>query len=128
VLRQDPGHDAPSRQSGTGAGCLLRLARDFTPCLRHLTEFVRRHRDGSPFDGPTMLVLKDWLASIVRSHGPRGHDFEVCWVLAIHSLLGGAGGGLDTTPDGRSCAWSSASSSPTKTASSMACRQHARFA
>ena len=68
--------------------CLLRLARDFTPCLRHLTEFVRRHRGGPPFDGPTIQLMEDWLSSVVASHGPRGHDFEICWTLAIHGLLG----------------------------------------
>ena len=26
--------------------------------------------------------------TLVASHSPRGHDFEVCWALAIHGLLG----------------------------------------
>ena len=73
---------------GQALECLLRLARDYTPCMRHLTEFVRRHRAGAPFDGPGIPLMKAWLASVVASNGPRGHDFEVCWALAIHGLLG----------------------------------------
>ena len=73
---------------GQALECLLRLARDYTPCIRQLTEFVRRHRSGPPFDGPTIQLMARWLASIVTSHGPRGHDFEICWALAIYGLLG----------------------------------------
>jgi hypothetical protein len=67
--------------------CLLRIARDFTICLKSVAKFVTQYR--SLVSEPnSLVVVRNWCQQIFNGHTNRGHDLEVAWTLAICGILG----------------------------------------
>jgi hypothetical protein len=67
--------------------CMLRVARDFTGCLKSVVKFVTQFRDQLG-DAESRLVLERWLAQIFVAHTRRGHDMEIANALVICGILG----------------------------------------
>ena len=67
--------------------CLLRVARDFTICLKYVAKFVTQYRRLLS-DPKSLEVLRKWCKQIFSAHTTRGHDLEIAWTLAICGVLG----------------------------------------
>ena len=67
--------------------CMLRVARDFTGCLKSVVKFVTQFRDQLG-DAESRQVLERWLAQIFAAHTRRGHDMEIANALVICGILG----------------------------------------
>lgn len=67
--------------------CILRVARDFTGCLKSVVIFVTQFR--THFTGDEdRAVMTRWLRQIFAAHTHRGHDMEIANALAICGVLG----------------------------------------
>jgi hypothetical protein len=67
--------------------CLLRVARDFTNCLKSVVRFVTLYR--AHFGNADALnVMRRWCGQIFAAHGPRGHDLEIASALVVCGVLG----------------------------------------
>lgn len=67
--------------------CLLRIARDFTICLKSVIKFVTQYR-ALLSDAKSKAELRKWCGQILSAHTPRGHDLEIASTLAICGVLG----------------------------------------
>jgi hypothetical protein len=67
--------------------CILRVGRDFTMCLKFVTQFVTNYRD-SLADDESRRIIEQWAKHILATHAKRGHDFEVSSILVICGVLG----------------------------------------
>lgn len=67
--------------------CLLRIARDFTICLKSVAKFVTQYRS-LVSDPKSLEVVRNWCRQIFKGHANRGHDLEIAWTLAICGILG----------------------------------------
>lgn len=67
--------------------CMLRVARDFTGCLKFVINFVTQFRDQLG-DAESRQVLEQWLAQIFAAHTRRRHDMEIANALVICGILG----------------------------------------
>jgi len=67
--------------------CLLRIARDFTNCLKSVVRFATLYR---PHFGDTnaLNVMRRWCHQMFVAHTPRGHDLEISSTLIICGVLG----------------------------------------
>jgi len=66
--------------------CFLRIARDFTVCLKFIAEFVTQYRDILA-DNESLQVINHWARQVLATHARRGHDLEIAWVLVICGVL-----------------------------------------
>ena len=67
--------------------CMLRVARDFTGCLKSVVIFTTQFR-AHLNDGESKAVMTRWLKQIFAAHTHRGHDMEIANALAICGVLG----------------------------------------
>jgi hypothetical protein len=67
--------------------CMLRVARDFTGCLKSVVIFTTQFRTLLN-DGESKAVMTRWLKQIFATHTHRGHDMEIANALAICGVLG----------------------------------------
>jgi hypothetical protein len=67
--------------------CLLRVARDFTNCLKSVVRFVTLYRPHFA-DVDALKVMRRWCHQMFVAHAPRGHDLEVSSTLVICGILG----------------------------------------
>lgn len=67
--------------------CLLRIARDFTTCLKSVVRFATQYRH-LLINTDSLAIMRRWCGQIFAAHGPRGHDMEVASALAICGVLG----------------------------------------
>ncbi len=67
--------------------CLLRVARDFTSCLKSVVRFVTLYRPHFA-DADALNVMRRWCHQMFIAHAPRGHDLEVSSALVICGVLG----------------------------------------
>jgi hypothetical protein len=67
--------------------CMLRMARDFTGCLKSVVIFTTQFRTLLN-DGESKAVMRRWLKQIFATHTHRGHDMEIANALAICGVLG----------------------------------------
>ena len=67
--------------------CLLRIARDFTTCLKAVVHFVTQYRLYFE-DHQSLAIMRRYCGQIFTAHGPRGHDMEVASALGICGVLG----------------------------------------
>ena len=67
--------------------CLLRIARDFTTCLKAVVRFVTEYRLHF-VDSEPLAIMRRYCRQIFAAHGPRGHDMEVVSALGICGVLG----------------------------------------
>ena len=67
--------------------CMLRVARDFTGCLKSVVRFVTQFRDQLG-DADSRQVLERWLTQLFAAHTRRGHDMEIAHALVICGILG----------------------------------------
>jgi hypothetical protein len=67
--------------------CLLRIARDFTTCLKSVVRFATQYRHLLT-NTESLAIMRRWCGQIFVAHGPRGHDMEVTSALAICGVLG----------------------------------------
>jgi hypothetical protein len=67
--------------------CILRVARDFTGCLKSVVIFVTQFRFFLG-DDESKRVMWRWLGQIFAGHAHRGHDMEVVNALAICGIMG----------------------------------------
>lgn len=67
--------------------CTLRVARDFTVCLKFAAQFVTQYRS-LLMDSDSLRVIKQWARLVIAAHASRGHDLEVSWILFICGVLG----------------------------------------
>ena len=66
--------------------CMLRVARDFTVCLKSVVIFVTQFRTYLTRD-EDKAVMTRWLRQIFATHTHRGHDMEIANALAICGVL-----------------------------------------
>ena len=66
--------------------CLLRIARDFTICLKSVTKFVTQYR-ALLSDAKSKAELRKWCGQILSAHTPRGHDLEIACEARTRSAL-----------------------------------------
>jgi hypothetical protein len=67
--------------------CMLRVARDFTGCLKSVVIFVTQFRTYLTRD-EDKAVMTSWLRQLFATHTHRGHDMEIANALAICGVLG----------------------------------------
>ena len=64
---------------------LFRLSLEFSSCTSHVAGFVVNHQ--LLCVGPTKEKTLKWIRSMLRTHLPHGHDFEIAWCLVICGVL-----------------------------------------
>jgi hypothetical protein len=67
--------------------CILRVARDFSGCLKSVVIFVTQFRLYLT-SNEDKSVMTRWLKQIFATHTHRGHDMEIANALAICGVLG----------------------------------------
>jgi hypothetical protein len=67
--------------------CMLRIARDFTVCLKFAAQFITQYRLLLLGSSP-LKVIERWVQLILATHASRGHDLEISWVLVVCGVLG----------------------------------------
>ena len=67
--------------------CMLRMARDFTVCLKFAVQFITQYRS-LLLGSASLKVIERWAQVILETHASRGHDLEVSWVLVVFGVLG----------------------------------------
>jgi hypothetical protein len=67
--------------------CILRVARDFTICLKFAARFVTQYQQLCRGPESRQAVL-DWVRLLFAAHSQRAHDFEISWTLLICGVLG----------------------------------------
>jgi hypothetical protein len=66
--------------------CMLRLARDFTICLKFAAQFITQYR--RVLGDASHKVVERWAQLLLATHASRSHDLEVSWALVICGVLG----------------------------------------
>lgn len=67
--------------------CILRVARDFTVCLKFAAEFITQYRH--LLNVPeSREAITQWARLVLKAHAQRAHDLEVSWILLICGVLG----------------------------------------
>jgi hypothetical protein len=67
--------------------CMLRLGRDFTTCLKLVTQFMIHYRTELR-DSESRVLIEEWARQILSTHSRRDHDYEIASVLGICGILG----------------------------------------
>jgi hypothetical protein len=67
--------------------CMLRVARDFTGCLKSVVIFATQFRSHLD-DSDSKAAMTRWLKQIFAAHTHCGHDMEIANALAICGVLG----------------------------------------
>lgn len=65
---------------------LVRLARDFPPCTKHVVIYLVNHQ-WMCTSAYARSRVERWIKSVIRRHMPQSHDFEVAWCLMLAGVL-----------------------------------------